>query len=149
LELNSQFVNFVRFSTFETARIRLGTKSQIRPPALTPPLTEQAPTACRSIPTDSQPRGATHTSPCHTPLATTTLHSHNTQPTGCVALCARVPQKEVKREERKRSEVRGERERRVERTQQRGRPPSKPPTPPQPTKQHEGGPPPTPCPGRR
>jgi hypothetical protein len=134
LELNSQFVNFVQFSTFETAWIHLGAKSQTRPPAPTPPLPKCAPTH-HSTPMDVQPRGATvmHTSH-HTLLATTTtLHSHNTQPTGCVAPLTRVPWKEeVKREKGKRRE---RRERKGGRPQQEGKqgpPHSKPPTLPPP-----------------
>ena len=136
LELNSQFVNFVRLSTFETARIRLGAKSRTRA------------RTCRSTPTDGQPRSVTHATPCHTlppsltTTTTTTSHSHNPQPTGCITPCMRVPRKEEVKEKRQRRDRKRRKREKREGEQQGKRPtPSKPTTPPPLTMGHEQDPP--------
>src|SRR6202050_5457818 len=77
-DLNSQFVNFVQFSMFETARARLGIKTQTAAPRPPPSMWRLTPAVVQ--PTTVMPASPRHPPPptSATTTTTTTWHSHGT-----------------------------------------------------------------------
>src|SRR6267154_6081225 len=136
-DLESQFVNSVRFLTFELARSRLVPKPAPLPrhSVIEQPIKRSTPVAYTVI--ASSPRHAPPPS-----SATTIPHSHDARPIGRPAPCVKTPQQEVEKRGEERKERRAETRREQGGEQKQGRKgcpnPSKPPSPSLPlTTEHE------------